>query len=635
MKNLRCSFSSNQNELIKYTGIFLFMVLLSFLCTLPAFSQEFQDGPVQAKITDREDKIFAEFWVRGKLLGRLPQGPDFEKFNARVENWTRRLNKVFSEKTNVRGITARVSGGMGIVYNGSQQMLIFNREIASSLKTTPITLARKWAANIRFALKYAPTFSLKTKNVTIPLNESVSIPYEGKFNGEIICYDYDTDFIVVEQDPANKRLKVTGLNMGKGLFKAKAEDIEHTVYYRVQERAGYAPTSVKVEVSGNPAPIQLIKKALRADVYVKSNPKEGASVFLGSPLKKGEYKNLKPGQILNLLIPVKVMGEGFISSIKKAKIEIENVYYNRPEPQLLLVSNKPEQIKEDGVLMSAVVRPETPARYFYHHKNAHNQAWRNFYITLENKGKVPSRIFVSPVGAGPTPDELHAGHMALSSYLDARKDKMGWFVTIKPGKSYVLEKRLAKTDQTISGMGYFNIINGTSLDFSVHSKTIPGKLPPENSKPYEEKPDVRTSKGVFPSFIKLSPSHKIGGKYTYIYLGGEPYQKDMNDGHPNYGNYGAMYDIDISVENPYDDERDAWIYFVPGGGVARGIFEIDGALFETPLATPAQKVLLKKLQVAPGQTEKIKIKTIPQGGAFYPVKIVVESEFMKADNGGQ
>ena len=145
---------------------------------------------------------------------------------------------------------------------------------------------------------------------------------------------------MVEQDPANKRLKVTGLNMGKGLFKARAEDIEHTVYYRVQERAGYAPTYVKVEVSGNPAPIQLIKKALRADVYVKSNPKEGASVFLGSPLKKGKYKNLKPGQILNLLIPVKIMGEGFISSIKKAKIEIENVYYKRPEPQLLLVSKQ-------------------------------------------------------------------------------------------------------------------------------------------------------------------------------------------------------------------------------------------------------------------------------------------------------
>ncbi len=607
--------------------VLLFLMLL--ISSLPAFSQDMEGGPVQAKLVDKDNGIYAEFWVRGRLLGRIAQTEDVDKFNARVENWTRRLNEIFTGKTNISSIRVITSGGMGIVCKGSQQVLIFDKQTAAVMKTTPTALANKWAANIRFALKYSPSFTLKEKNITVPLNETVSIPYEGSFSKGIVFYDYNSDEIAIEQDAANSRIKITGMNLGKGLFKARAGDIEQTAYYRVQERAGQAPSSLSISVSGKPASVAMIKDALKSIAMMKCSPKMGASVILGSPLNKGEFKNLNPGQVLNLTIPIKVMGENYIPSIQKAKIYIENVGYQRVAPQILIVSNKPEIIKEDGELMTAEIRPSTPTRYFYHHKNAHHQAWRYLYVTLENKGNIPSKVFVSPVGAGPTPDELHVGHMAMSDFLDSLKNGSGWFVIIKPGASYVLERRLVKTDQTVSGMGYFNIIEGTALQFSVHSQTIPGKLPPENSKPYVEKPDVRISKGVFPSFIELNPVHKIGGNYTYIYLGGEPYQQDLNDGHPNYGNYGAMYNIDISIENSYDDERDAWIYFVPGGGVARGIFDVDGVLLETPLTQPAQKVLLKKIKVAPGQTEKVMIKTIPQGGTNYPVKIVVESEFVK------
>ena len=159
MNYFRCNTSGNFTKIVKILRTFVFLFfILSIVCVSKGFSQEFQDGPVKTKLTDREDKIVAEFWVRGKLLGRLPQGTDLEKFDARIENWTRRLNRVFSEKTKIRSITARVSGGMGIVYNGNRQMLIFDKAISNSLKTTPIALARKWAANIRFALKICPYF---------------------------------------------------------------------------------------------------------------------------------------------------------------------------------------------------------------------------------------------------------------------------------------------------------------------------------------------------------------------------------------------------------------------------------------------------------------------------------------------
>jgi hypothetical protein len=214
-------------------------------------------------------------------------------------------------------------------------------------------------------------------------------------------------------------------------------------------------------------------------------------------------------------------------------------------------------------------------------------------------------------------------------YYDSEKTERGWFVTLKPGTRYIIEKRAVKNKQTVSGLGYLYMTDGTELQMSVYSSVIPGKTPQENAEPTPEKPWVKTSKGVFPAVIELTPVHEVGGKYTFIYVGGEPYSKDVNNGEPNYGNYGAIYDINLTIENKLHEDREAWIYYVPGGGISRGIFDIDGKMFETPLASPAQKVLLKKLTVPSGSSEKVRLQTMPQGGAFYPIKIVVESAYVK------
>lgn len=623
--------TSLNNSYRFFIPAFLFFMLLSALSAWggkPACAQDMDAGPVQVNITDKDGQMIAEFWIRGRLLGRLPQGEDIDKFNARVENWRRRLNEIFSTNTKIQSIRTGAAGGNGVVYNGNQQALIFGPAAAKLLKTTPLKLAQAWAANIRFALKMAPSFTLETKNIIVPLNETVTIRFKGNFNGEVEFSDYDPDIIQVSCDKPGKKIIVNGTNLGKGMFRAKAEGIDETVYFKVQERAGYAPSSLRLEVSGNPAPISLIKEALNSLIYYKSAAKNGAYTIIGTPLNKGKFKPLIPFQALSLIIPVKVDGADYIKSVNKADVSIENVNYARPLPQYLFLSNKPEVITKDGDLFDATMKLRTPVRYFYHHRNTTDAAWRDLYIALENTGPVPAKIFISPVGAGPSSDELFVGHLAAAAYFDTRKTGVGWFVTLKPGTRYLVEKRLVKTGQTVSGVGYLNIIEGAEVKFSVYSATIPGKQPPENAEPYVQKPGVKTARGVFPAFIDLSPVHKIGEKFTYVYLGGEPYQEDINNGNPNYGNYGAFYNIDITIDNPRNEQEPAWIYYIPGGGISRGIFEIDGKLFETPMTSPAQKVLLKKVMIAPGQKEQVRIVTMPQGGAYYPVKIVVESEYV-------
>jgi hypothetical protein len=611
----------------KYIPVFIIILaalILSPFFIEPAFAQS-DEGPVKTKIIDKDNMIMAEFWVKGKLIGRLPQGKSMDAFDARVQNWTKRLNDIFSGSTNINSIRS----ANGIVYRGTEQMLIIDAETAALMKTTPGKLADTWRDNIRFALKVSPGFSLKDKNIVIPLNESVTLRYEGSFEGDLVFSDYDANLIAITPNKQKNLIVVRGTNCGKGLFKVKASDREETVYFKVQEKAGSAPDNIKLEVSGKPADANFIKQALHSVIYFMSNAKMGAWTTIGEPLNKGKFKSLNTGEFQSLIVPVKVDGEDYLMSSAKAKIYIQNIGFKREKPTVLMVSNKPEIIRQDGELFSGKLRVKTPVRYFYHHMNANEQPIRNLYITVENTGNVPARVFVSPVGAGPSNDELFVGHLAAMLYYDSEKTERGWFVTLKPGTRYIIEKRAVKNKQTVSGLGYLYMTDGTELQMSVYSSVIPGKTPQENAEPTPEKPWVKTSKGVFPAVIELTPVHEVGGKYTFIYVGGEPYSKDVNNGEPNYGNYGAIYDINLTIENKLHEDREAWIYYVPGGGISRGIFDIDGKMFETPLASPAQKVLLKKLTVPSGSSEKVRLQTMPQGGAFYPIKIVVESAYVK------
>ncbi len=577
---------------------------------------------IDVEIVEKGTKTLAKFKVWGHPLGILPCGEDEDLFYRRIENWSKRLENLFKNPPSPYSVKARYIRGKGIVYVGRTPILIFDED----MKPSPISLAKTWAYNIRLALKNPPIFKLSTNSVIVPLNEQVSIPFKCRGIEHIEFIDFPQNLVNVWADLKSKKIYIEGLNLGRGYGIAIGGGIEKTICFKVQERASAKVKYMNLYISGFPAAPSLIEKAFKSLLWYKSSPKPNTYVIVKAPIKSKKFPTLPAYEEKNLIVPVKFDGPNYIPTKEKVHLKVINQGYHWQEPSLLFVSNKPEVIWKDGDLFNGVILPHKPIRYFYHHKNAHNQQWRMFYISLENTGNTPVKVFVYPVGAGPTTDELFAGHEAVSEYFYGRKKDWGWIVTIKPNTHYILEKRLLKSDHTISGIGYISILEGGSLNFTCYATTIGEE---KNNGEYTPKEEARTSKGVFPATIKIKQTHIIGGKYNFIYLGGKPYQRDIHNGNPNYGNYGAKYDIEIKIKNPYPEKEKAWIYFVPGGGLARGIFEVDGVLYETGLVGPAQRVLLKKLTFQGEGEKKVHIVTIPQGGSFYPVKIVVESEYRK------
>ena len=614
-------------SLIRAGGFILLLTFLLLSCSLPACAQV-----VQVKYIVSGTGIDAQFWARGRLVGTLPRVDDQEKFETRVNNWARRLDVILSDPPPAWKIKARYVSGHAVITIGGPPLFTFDYREAKAMGTTTITMARKWAANLRYLVKNAPFVSLKKKVIVVPLGETVEIPYKGRFQGDLLAFDFDPSVVSVEVDSSAKKLRLEGLALGKGTFRLSAREVEFTGYYQVKMRAGHVPRDLVLEVSGHPATSKLVEEAFLSNLYYKCGPKPGAKLVMGSPKNKGKFKQLNPGQSLQLTIPTRLDGENYIASGCSLRLFVRNRGYSRPKPSLLLVSNRPEVITGQGDLFRRTIKGRTAARYFYHHRNDKGQPARWFRLELKNPGRHPVNVFVSPVGTGPTPDEIFAGHLAASAYFDYLKGGLGWFVTIKPGTSYVLDQRLLKPDQTISGVGYLSILDGSGLEVAV-TASLPGELPPPGQVPMpaleEGRDHPRTSRGIFPAFIQLLPVHTIGSRYTYVYLGGEPYQADIQDKSPNYGNYGAFYNLDLEIRNPLDQEKEARVYIVPGGGAARGIIQVDGVLLETPVMWPAQRTLIKKVTVPSGESRKVNLLTMPQGGSFYPVKIVVESQFVK------
>lgn len=610
---------------------FFYSALLTILIVLMLSIKPAVASVVEVSIKGTGENIEAEFRVRGKILGKLPRAGDDELFNRRIENWTIRLEEIFTAGTDPRKIKAVYISGMGVVFNGKDQVLSFDRKTAEAAGTTPIKMARQWASNVRFALKNAPGFTLKTNSAIIPLGEKFSVEFEGKFRGPVRFENYNSNLVKVWADRSAGKIYLEGLQTGSGSVNVQAEDISRILHFKVKRRAANLLEYMTLEVSGNPATANLVQEAFESVIWYRSKPRDGAFMVVDMPIKSEKFPAVKPGQSRQMIVPVKIDGPEYIPSIQKVNLTVDNINYSWPSPKLVFVSNKPEVITQDSELFDGIVKKGEPIRYFYHHKNAHGQPWRNFYVALENQSNSPVKVFVSPVGAGPSSDELFAGHLAATGFFRARRLKKGWTVVVKPGTRYVIEKKLLKTDHTISGVGYVNIIYGTHLKFTCYSTTIPGKHSPADVREYVRNDNARTSRGVFPAFIDLKPVHEIGGKYEYLYLGGEPYLEDVRNGSPNYGNYGAFYRINLLIKNPRDQQEEAQIYFVPGGGLARGIFVVDDKLVETPLVSSAQRVLLKKVKIPPGGKQRVNITTMPQGGSYYPVKIVVESDYLKID----
>lgn len=318
-------------------------------------------------------------------------------------------------------------------------------------------------------------------------------------------------------------------------------------------------------------------------------------------------KNPLPGEIVN------------IPNLKPKTIFCDSKCYAESD-SVLLLSDSPETVFEDGVLYKDTVIGD--ARLMYYHKNGTSSSKRIFLLA-KNTTSDNVTIKIPKYGyGGPSEIEIAVGKNSLIRYLSC-KNAMEYH--LKPGETIILDgnqagKVLLK-DQVVCAMMDVNVDGAVEFGFVFLSN---GK---DAIAAYPSLPLLETNmhqRGTFKGADRYYTININGLDSQRIFLvdnSNDPKAigKDALNGEEaiNKGNYGIVYHMNVIAEN------NVGIFTSPRGGAFSGASILpDGTVYGTPesgLVTSLNQGVMNGIANAGTEYEYV---FIPPPASNLPVSII-------------
>lgn len=321
---------------------------------------------------------------------------------------------------------------------------------------------------------------------------------------------------------------------------------------------------------------------------------------------------------------------GTLTREQSVKVDVAAAAARAMAPaEVLMLSNHPEKIFGEGVLYKRTATASS-YRLMWHHRNDPEGVERYVAVTLGNPNPTPRKLRVIWSAFGPSPDEIHVGHTAALTFATAGLYGNSEFLTLPANGTRTIEIRRSKAGQTMSGVAYLCDESGARLPLEM---AVTASLPLTATPTSEvlSRDPGRTASGVFPADLEYDATHTLGGPYTFLEYGSEPYVKDLEKQHPSFGNFGTMYRTRLMLHNPSDGVRQAYIGFSAPGGAARGVLLLDGTLYDLPMGRSGDGVPVATVAMQPGETRQLDVELFPQAGSNYPIRLVVRSDFERRE----
>ncbi|MBS2038233.1 hypothetical protein JST97_24825 [bacterium] len=315
-------------------------------------------------------------------------------------------------------------------------------------------------------------------------------------------------------------------------------------------------------------------------------------------------------------------GTDLIAYEGSPKLEVKSEPLEGRKADGLILSNWPEKIDSDQILLEAPLTPEKAWRVMVHHRNMPEQPARWLEIEIIQPPGVDERYAISSYLNGPATDEIFVGHLAALRYFKESSPR-GYFASLAGGKRHLVERAWLKPGQTVSAMLSLRALLPRSQAgiLRISART------PDNSESLSLRPTeagARTARGVFPGEIVRELTYRAGPAYLFEGIGGQPYLSETTNGSPSPGNFGAVYRYRWKLENPGDQPVEVRMEMSARGGPARASLWIDGENIETGLLK-AEAILLKRWQLPAGGTRDVVMETFPQAGSNFPLSVTLST----------
>ncbi|MDR7519319.1 MAG: hypothetical protein QN123_07100 [Armatimonadota bacterium] len=549
----------------------------------------------------------AELRVRGQAVARL-HGPDGAR---RLLAAGRRLERLLAPPTTVSASFARREARLMV---DGHPVLGATRSDAARLGMSAETLVRRWADALEAALAVPPITVAPAALVLSPGRSAVAA-LATTVSGPVVLGSFDRTVAEVRLGPGAVRVRAR--RVGSTVVPLRVGPYRAQLAVAVRPPAGVIPSETEVLVTGAPATPDLIREAAarRLQEVVRRDP--GARLAHGAIEVDGP---LPPGASVTVPVAVGLRSPYAGPVDGTLRLKVTNVPVEPRDPEILLVSNRPETIAASGRLFQETLTTGRAARLLYHHRNGPGDRTRVIKITLSNSGASRARVHYAAGVAGPSSDPLQIGFAATARFLEALLAGRGYVVEVPPQGSATFAAQTLAPGALVSGIMQFQVIEGGPVALTVHVRlpwlldgTVTADLGPWAF------PHPR---GTFPgSAVEIVREVPVHAPAAIADLGVASGLHDVRTGEPLVGDYGVLYRLRLVLTNPTDREVTAALVATAAGGLARGLFVIDGVPTDAGLLRPGEDRALASLAVAPLAAREVAVLTMPMAGSFYPVRL--------------
>lgn len=398
--------------------------------------------------------------------------------------------------------------------------------------------------------------------------------------------------------------------------------------------AASLPQTLLAEVVGFPAASSATRSsvlaAIQRKLVVSAQSKISIGTFEAAPVASGKAKAFT--------VPIEVTAPNAFPSRGSVVVNVKNIGELRTRETELWYCNHPEEVKSEQPLYRGVLETDQPVRLLYHHYNA-TKFPLGITVSLVNRSSEPARVIVLPGEGEPNKDPVRTGLGAGAEFLRNWESGSGEVILVPPKSELPIAARLLHPHQTASGIVYVRLLGDKASKIGMHVDALAaGKIPaswteyrggnawnfaaPKTLTNFEEVP-VNAVEHVYPRpFMELAARYEVGGRFAFIRLGQAPIT-NASETRQLDGNFGVIYTVDLALENRTSKPAKVEVVFETSAGYSAAVFWIDGKFVATPVLQEKDEFNLRTETLSPGQSKRIRLRTMPLSGSSYPATITV------------
>ncbi len=604
---------------------------------------------VAAQVITDGDKTLASVTINGRAVATLRTfeaglGPE-----ERIALVVKRLQAMVAQGLTGGEVAAHQADGKvwGVRARGSYLVVALPGE-AQAQGMSSETLARLWASAIARSLAEAPLV-LSDSGLTIPFGETRTVTVTGAAPPlQVATTDSDSHITQSVWAAGRRTVTIRGVMPGRGSVVVSGAGASVSLPVVVMKYAARVAPAVTITVTGAPsAPVDLVTQAVYGGLARAVDAEPGAQIrLITTPQIKTPLA--VDGQV-TVHVPLHIGGADLLPVEANAAVTVVNQDIVQRPATALFYSNNPEQVKHGQALFAGRLQPFKPVRLDYHHQNE-SGGMLVFHAELINGSDAPASVQVVSGLSLPGTDTVQVGRRAGAAFLKAMDGNLGLVLQIPPhARVPVVTQRFA-AGLTVSGIVQMQQINGpinavtlriaadddqTALASPVGRVLLAalggaGGAPPLPDMPTDygqAVPLPPASATIFAApQITVTAAYAVGGRWAYVRIGHTDSLRDETGKLKLFGNYGADYEVSLTLSNPTSVPRIVGLFFAPEAGSAAGVFRIDsGPVLEFSPINPPTELELARYPLAPGETRAVKMQTIPLNGSSYPLSVIAHA----------